>query len=79
MMKQIYWFLQFLNKCSAVIFLFIFISTTYIIKFSIYLCVFLLSFRVIFCFTIVNYCLIRMTFPQITQDYGEFTHSVGRM
>jgi hypothetical protein len=45
-------FLEFLNKASTVRYLFIFISTAYIIKFHIYMCskVFF-SFRVTFCFT----------------------------
>jgi hypothetical protein len=41
---QLLVFLYFLNKGSRVIFLFLFISTTYIIKFSIYL----LSFFFVF-------------------------------
>jgi hypothetical protein len=46
-------FLQFLNKGSAAIFLIIFIRTTYVIKFSIYLCynVSPPPFRATFCFT----------------------------
>jgi hypothetical protein len=42
-------------------FLYIFISTTYINKFFIYLCS--KVFRAILCFTILDYCLIRTTSP----------------
>jgi hypothetical protein len=54
---------KFLNKGSTVIFLFIFISTTYIIKFSIclYSEFFFLSFKSVFCFTNTDYLLIRTT------------------
>jgi hypothetical protein len=48
--------------------LFIFISTIYVIKFSIYLCskffFFFLSFRATFCFTNPEYPLIQMIYPQ---------------
>jgi hypothetical protein len=47
-----------------VLFFFIFISSTYIIKFSIYLrSKFILSFRPTFCVTNPDNCLIRMTSP----------------
>jgi hypothetical protein len=57
-------YLQFLNKGCTVIFLyFIFISTTYIIKISFYLCSkIFLSFRATFCFTNPDYILIPTTF-----------------
>jgi hypothetical protein len=51
------------DEVTAVIFLFIFISTTYSIKFSIYICfVSFLSFRAIFCFINSDY--------RINPDYG---------
>jgi hypothetical protein len=57
-------------EIAAVIFLlFIFISTTYIIKFSIYLFYNLfLSLRVTFCFINPDYRLIRMIPPPINPD-----------
>jgi hypothetical protein len=47
------------EETAAVIFLFIFISTAYVIKFSIYL-----SFRAIFCAINPGYRLIRIISPQ---------------
>jgi hypothetical protein len=44
-------------------FLFIFISTTYIVKFSMYLCS-----KFAFCFTNPNHRLIRMSPPTINAD-----------
>jgi hypothetical protein len=58
-------FLQFLIKGSALIFLFIFISTDYIIKFSIYLCS-KFSFGLLwlpFASLIRIFALVRMTCP----------------
>jgi hypothetical protein len=56
----------FKQRLYSNILLFIFISTTYIIKLSIYLCskFFFLSFRTTFCFTNPDYRLIRMA-PQL--------------
>jgi hypothetical protein len=57
-----------------VITLFIFISATYVIKFSINLCSQFFPFRATFCFTNLGYCLIRLTSPlRITVDYQGFT------
>jgi uncharacterized protein VirK/YbjX len=76
-------FLQFLNKGSTVIFLlFIFISTTYIITISIYLrSKFSLSFRATFCFTNLDYLLIRITlqFLRISESLPYLFHVIFRI
>jgi hypothetical protein len=56
-------FLQFLNKGSTILLFYLFHSTTYIIKFSIYLLSIFLSYRTTFSFTNPDYLLIRMTSP----------------
>jgi uncharacterized membrane protein len=64
-------FLYFVNNGSTVIFLFIFISTTYIIKFPICMYLNLFCLRSTLCFTNRDYRLIRMTsaaFLQIGED-----------
>jgi hypothetical protein len=51
------------KEIAAVIFLFIFRSTTYTIKFTLYLCPKFFAFWVPFGFTNLDYCLIRMASP----------------
>jgi hypothetical protein len=59
------------RNCCSDIFLFIFISTTYIIKFPIYLFSdFFLSFRAIFCFINLANRLIQMASPQLIPISG---------
>jgi hypothetical protein len=68
-------FIVFKYRFNSNIFVFIFISTTHIIKFSTYLCskFYFLSFRPIFCFTNLDYRLIRMTSPPINPEWWGFT------
>jgi hypothetical protein len=49
------------EEITAVIFFYLFFSTTYIVKFSVCFLFFFLSFRVIFCFIYPVYRLIQMT------------------
>jgi hypothetical protein len=65
LLSYIVFFLQFLNKVShRDIFLFIFISSNNIIKFSVYLVLhFSLAFGDTFCFIDSEYCLIQMISP----------------